>query len=152
MPITPETIRSLADQDIPFPVKNLALGDDGLITHEAAQQLKFHFTLHGCRWDCDVAVQSDKGALVIVSHTAGVMPYSVDGAGRRQAVQQILQACPGLKDGLSIRVSNKMQLILDVSSPLAGPLEDTSVISCAIALAMRGEEWLPILARYARPA
>lgn len=150
MPITPETIRSLADQDIPFPVKNLTLGADGLITHEAAQQLKFHFMLHDRRWDCDVAVQADKGAFVTVSHTAGVMPYSVDGPGRRQAVQQILQACPGTKAGLSIRITDKMQLILDVSGPLAGPLDDTSVISCAIAQAMRGEDWLPILARFAR--
>lgn len=151
MPITPETIRSLADQDIPFPVKNLALGNDGLITHEAAQQLKFHFMLHGRRWDCDLAVQPDKGAAVIVSHTAGVMPYSVDSPGRRQAVQQILQSCPGPTGGLTIRITSKMHLVLDVAGPLAGPLDDTSVISCAIALTMRGEEWLPILSRYTRP-
>ncbi|MFD2262748.1 hypothetical protein ACFSM5_07595 [Lacibacterium aquatile] len=149
MPITPETIRSLADQDIPFPVKNLALGDDGLITHEAASTLGFHFTLHGRRWDADVAVQADKGGIVTVSHLAGPMPYSIDGVDRRQAVQQILQACPA-RGGLAIRITRKMELCVEVSAPLSGPLDDSGVLSGAIALALKGEDWLPVIEHFTR--
>jgi hypothetical protein len=148
MGITSKTLRDLAEQEVPFPVRNLSVMPDGSISAQAASNLSFHYLLNRRRWDCTVAVQADGNALLTVSRIIGQMPFSADGPAQRAAMREIISAVEGVPH-CKAKMDSRGYLTLMTHRLVPGPIDDTLVLTAAVSASMTLQPWTEFAEKFA---
>jgi hypothetical protein len=116
-----EVLGRLARDDIPFLFDALSVGPDGTIIHSPREALRFAFDFHGVIFNA-VGRRQDDAFVLTMSADLGPLPFSVESAKARRAIQEVIAASGALiaprftvGDDQMIRIEAVMELSKPVS-------------------------------------
>jgi hypothetical protein len=103
----------------------------------------FRFTFREVPFSC-TTMRENGHLLMTLTGDFGALPYTAEGAQRRQAVQTVVAAARQ-RSGLDWRVTPQQQIIVTGGLSLAQPLTPVAMITGAVTLLLRARPFLDAL-------
>ncbi len=105
--------------------------------------LAFRFTFREVPFSCTATRENGRPVLALTGDF-GALPYTAEGAERRQAVQTVV-ATARQRSGLDWQVTPEQQIVMKGGISLALPLTPVAMIAGAVTLLLRARPFLDAL-------
>lgn len=137
---TGEVLGRLARDDIPFLFDALAVGPDGAIIHTPREALRFAFDFQGVIFNAEGRRQGDVFVLAI-SADLGPLPFSVESAAARQAIQDIVIAS-GALIAPRFLIGDDQMIRIEAAMDLAKPVSPVTTLTMVTEVLLVLKPWL----------
>jgi hypothetical protein len=108
-----------------------------------ARPVAFRFTYREVPFACTATRESGHPVLTLTADL-GALPYTAEGAERRQAVQTVV-ASAKQRSGLDWHVTPEQQIVMKGGISLALPLTPVAMIAGAVTVLLRARPFLEVL-------
>jgi hypothetical protein len=105
--------------------------------------LAFHFTFREVPFSC-TATRENGHPVLALTGDFGAVPYTAEGAERRQAVQTVVAAAQQ-RSGLDWQVTREQQIVMKGGISLTLPLTPVAMVAGAVTLLLRARPFLDAL-------
>jgi hypothetical protein len=137
---TGEVLGRLARDDIPFLFDALAVGPDGTIIHTPREALRFAFDFQGVIFNAEGRRQGDIFVLTI-SADLGPLPFSVESAEARQAIQDLISAS-GALIAPRFSIGGDQMIRIEAAMELAKPVSPATTLTMVTEVLLMLKPWL----------